>query len=487
MGTKTSAAVVLERLMESTLDGIFVLDRERHVVFFNQACERITGFARDQLLLGSPCQDVLDCHDEHGRSLKGILCPHRQLLDNGEMDGVRQRMRLRRSDGSHVWVETAYSPLRDQDGHVDLILGIMRDVSEDQEHEQELIATTAELRKELARLADELKDRYGFANMYSRCRAMQPVLQKMQAAAHNTAPVLLYGPAGSGKEFTARMIHNNGLQKSGPFRVLSCAALSRELIESELFGHVHGAFAGAATDYPGLLRAAEGGTLHLDEICDMPIETQGKLLRAIEERRVRPLGGATEAPINVRISAATSRDPATAVATGRLRQDLFFRLNVVSIELPSLAARREDIPILVQHFLESVSHTGRRQIVEVSPKAWKLLLAYPWPGNIRELLNAVESAYAIDTGPILRASDLPPAVRGEVVAGEAPPSDAKSLQLDPILERVERDAILDALRQAKGQRNKAARLMGISRSRLYRRMDALGITSSDPGERPNGQ
>lgn len=473
-----TALFSIDQLLESAIDGIVVVDRSRRVVLFSDACERMTGYDRSEVLgFQCKCYDITDCRDEQGRSLAGALCPAKTLFD-GSAESVRQRMCIRRKDGTRRWIDTNYAVMRNSSGEVEFVLGVMRDASEARAAEAELLGELADLRDKVRRLRDEQKAKYGFSNMVSKAAAMAPVFEKIRAALSNSSPVLISGESGTGKEVVARTIHAHGLQGDGPFVPLNCSALPRDLIESELFGHVKGAFTGAVQDHKGLLRAAEGGTVFLDEVGQLPLETQAKLLRTLQDKRVRPVGSTKELPVRVRVIAAMNQPPREAIAAGRLREDLFYRLSVIDIQLPPLRERREDIPLLVQSFIEEFNQSSIRQVTEVEGDAWQAVLHHTWPGNVRELSNAVESAFAIGRGPVILKQDFPAEVRGEYCA-RASADAPDSLRLDPFLARVEREAILRALAAANWQRNKAASLMGISRSRLYRRMDALGIV---PGE-----
>jgi len=460
--------------LANALDGVVAIDRSRRVVVFSEGCERITGFRGEEVLgFSCSCHDVLACRDKQGRSLSGALCPAHTLFE-GATDSARQRMCIRRKDGTRRWVETNYSVIRDRAGEAEFVLGVMRDISEAKSWEDDLLSEMSDLRERVHRLSERQAAEYGFGNIVSKSPAMTPVFEKVRATLSNSSSVLISGESGTGKEVIARTIHVHGLQSDGPFIPLNCSALPRALIESELFGHAKGAFTGAVQDHTGLLRAAEGGTVFLDEIGTMPLETQAKLLRVLQDKRVRPVGSTVEMPVRVRIIAAMNRPAREAIANGRLREDLFYRLSVIGIELPPLRDRPEDIPLLVHAFIEEFNKTALRQVKDMDAEAWRMLLAYSWPGNVRELSNAVESAFALGTGPSLQREDFPPDVRGDGTR-EMAPDDADALRLDPYLARVEREAILQALKAAGGQRLKAARLMEISRSRLYRRMDALGI------------
>lgn len=475
-----TSLVSLDHLLANAADGLLMVDRSRRVVMFSKGCERITGYGSDEVLgFECKCFDALKCHDEQGRSLAGALCPARALFDGSSADSACQRMRIRRKDGEPAWLETNYAVVRDEAGEVEFVLGVMRDIETVKAKEDLLIQEMSELRERVVELSRQQKSRYGFDNIVSKSPAMEPVFEKIRAALSNSSTVLISGESGTGKEVVARTIHVHGLQSDGPFVPLNCSALPRDLIESELFGHVRGAFTGATHDHPGLFRAAENGTLFLDEIGQMPPMTQSKLLRALQDKRVRPVGSTDEIRVQVRVIAAMNRSPQAAIKDGSLREDLYYRLDVIGLALPRLRDRREDIPLLVESFVEAFNRTGLRQIKEVAPAAWDAMLSHTWPGNIRELSNAVESAFALGEGPVLERRHLPPEVCGERPTN-VPREAGESLLLDPHLNQVEREAIFRALGAAGGQRNKAAKLMGISRSRLYRRMDALGI---DPGRR----
>ncbi|HYB73910.1 MAG TPA: sigma 54-interacting transcriptional regulator, partial [Candidatus Sulfotelmatobacter sp.] len=264
-------------------------------------------------------------------------------------------------------------------------------------------------------------------------------------------------------------------RRGGPFVAVNCASIPEGLLESELFGHVRGAFTGAAQEKTGLLQAADGGTLFLDEIGDAPPSLQVKLLRALETREVRPVGSTRAERVDVRVIAATHADLPAAVRAGRFREDLYYRLNVIPIELPPLAARREDIPLLAQHFLERANARQRRAVRAIAPEALQDLLDYAWPGNVRELENAIERAVALAEGDTIRPEHLPPLVRGAV-----PPPAAGTLT----------DLIANAMRRALaetgGNRRAAARLLGIPERTFYRKLKTLGLSHPVPPPRRNG-
>jgi transcriptional regulator with PAS, ATPase and Fis domain len=297
-----------------------------------------------------------------------------------------------------------------------------------------------------------------FHGLISRSPAMRDVFQIIQNAAETEATVLVRGESGAGKELVARAIHELSGRHDAPFLAVNCAALSANLLESELFGHVRGAFTGAIKDHQGLFQRAYGGTLFLDEIAELPMELQAKLLRVIQERNFLPVGGTTSIPVNVRLVAATHRSLREEVKHGRFREDLMYRLRVVPIFLPPLRDRREDISVLLSHFIEKHNAENRRKIDEIEPEAMRLLLDYAWRGNIRELQNVVEYAFAVGRGTILKATELPPEFR-EVIL---PVVKTKVVFED------EKSAIERALNETKNV-NAAAQRLGMSRATFWRK------------------
>jgi two-component system response regulator HydG len=312
-------------------------------------------------------------------------------------------------------------------------------------------------------LREQLRSRPGFGGLVGISPRMQKVYKLIEKVSQHSYPVLVLGESGTGKELVARSIHFSGPRRSGPFVPVDCSALVPTLIESELFGYVKGAFTGALRSKVGLLEAADGGTLFLDEIADLPFDLQAKLLRALQEREIRPVGSNERVRINVRVIAATNRDLEAAIRSGSFRQDLYFRLNVVQIKLPPLRERKSDIPLLVNHFLEKFSDP-ERPVRSISEEAMARLMAYDWPGNVRELENAIERALALGSGPVLQLADVPSNLHSSS-PDRLPASD----ELLP-LEELERRAIFRALRETGGDKLAAARLLGIGKTTLYRKL-----------------
>ena len=320
-----------------------------------------------------------------------------------------------------------------------------------------------ELDQENRVLREQLRSRPGFGGLIGVSPKMQRVYKLIEKVSQHNYPVLILGESGTGKELVARSVHYLGPRRQKPFVPVDCSALVPTLIESELFGYVKGAFTGAMHTRPGLLEVADEGTLFLDEIGDLPVDLQAKLLRALQEREIKPVGATERTSINVRVIAATNRDLEAILRAGTFRQDLYFRLNVVQIKLPPLRERKSDIPLLGNFFLEKFSDP-QRPVRSISEDAMGRLMAYEWPGNVRELENAVERAVALGSGPILHVGDLPSNL--QYASGERWPENDELVPL----EELERRAIFRALRETGGDKLAAARLLGIGKTTLYRKL-----------------
>ena len=311
-----------------------------------------------------------------------------------------------------------------------------------------------------------------FHGMWTRNPGMKRLFRIVEKVARTESSVLVRGESGTGKELVANALHAISVRRKGPFRAINCAALPPSLLESELFGHVRGAFTGAVRDSPGHFRLADGGTLFLDEVGEIPLELQGKLLRVLETRSVIPVGGRSPVPVNVRIVAATHRPLRREVEAGRFRADLMYRLRVVPLFLPSLRERHEDILPLARRFLDELEQNGPRCVERFSPGARHLLESHGWPGNVRELRNVMEYAYVIGEGPVLHEADLPP----EFSEPRPPPAATAPAVSVPAEDTHDPEALRTALARAGGNRTEAARMLGISRVTLWRRLRDVGIT-----------
>lgn len=334
-------------------------------------------------------------------------------------------------------------------------------------------------------LRDRLRTGKGMGNLIGSSPAMEKLYRILSKVAFTTHPVLLLGESGTGKELVARSIHANGPNAAKPFIAVDCGSLVPTLIESELFGHVKGAFTGADRAKTGLLAAADNGTLFLDEIGDLPLDLQARLLRALQEKEVRPIGSTSSVPIAARILAATNRDLAAMVEAGRFRKDLFFRLNVVNLSIPPLRERKTDIPLLAAHVLERICREKGRSYT-FADEALRLMMEYEWPGNVRELEHAIERACALSSGPILHLGDFPTQLqnyqfhaqgleRDRLHAQNATRAGAEKDNAVLSIAELERQAILDALRQLNGDKLMAARLLGIGKTTLYRKLKEYGL------------
>jgi DNA-binding NtrC family response regulator len=341
-------------------------------------------------------------------------------------------------------------------------------------HPDELLVVAARvldvraLHREVSHLRHQLSQHDRFGEIIGKSAPMQEIYQVIEAVSQNKSNVLLSGENGTGKELVARTLHNKGPLAAKPFLAINCGALSETLLESQLFGHRKGSFTGAIEDHEGVFQAADGGTLFLDEISEIPLPLQVKFLRAIQEKEVTPLGSTRPVRVDVRIIAATNRDLEDAVKRGTFRTDLFYRLNVVPIHLPALRERRDDIPLLVEHFVQDFSRVYGIGAKRVTPEAMRRIIEYAWPGNIRELQNAIERAFALSSEPEITLRDLPPAV--------APPPVTDMQTNDPLpLDEVEKRNILAALHRTGGNKKEAARILGIDRQRLYRKIEKYGL------------
>ncbi|MEO6811510.1 MAG: sigma-54 dependent transcriptional regulator [Isosphaeraceae bacterium] len=337
-------------------------------------------------------------------------------------------------------------------------IGELRMVVDKASQSQRLARTNLELQR-------QLHERFGFEGVIGNSPLMHAIIDKLRQIAPTSATVLITGESGTGKELVAKALHVNGPRRNKSFVVLNCAALSENILESELFGHVKGAFTGADRDRKGWFEHANGGTLFLDEIGDIPLSTQVKLLRVLEAGEIVRVGTNEPVKVNVRMISATNRELAEAITEGKFRQDLYHRLKVVSLRMPPLRARREDIPLLLEYFLKQATTAHEKTITAISSAARKALTAYAWPGNVRELKNTIESMVVIDSNGVLDTDDLPDDVQAATgVSTEAGPLVGRTL-VD-----LEKHYVLETLKLANGNREEAAKLLGIGERTLYRKL-----------------
>jgi DNA-binding NtrC family response regulator len=407
-----------------------------------------------------------------GRAFDAVLCD--VLLP--DIDGVEVLRRLRRVDPElPVIIMTAF-------GTVEMAIRALDEGAFDYvrkpfaiEAVRACVARAVERRRLLpAEPAPATEGAPGVRAILGSHPAMVELYKLVFRVAGTKSPVLIEGESGTGKELLARTIHEQSPRRGRPFVAVNCTSLSETLLESELFGHVRGAFTGAVERRPGLFLEANRGTIFLDEIGDMSLAMQSKLLRALQEQEVKPVGGTETIPVDVRVVAATHRDPAALVASGRFREDLYYRLRVVALRVPPLRDRREDIPILAEHFLRRFASLSRRRIDSFSPAAMSALIGYRWPGNVRELENVVDRAVALAPGSIVELSDLPEELHGgSPTPGIAPPSAPLSL------DEVTRRHVLSVIKIAGGNKSKAAKLLGVPRRTLYRLLDRFEAVATN--------
>ena len=323
------------------------------------------------------------------------------------------------------------------------------------------------LKKEVIRLRKEVESRYDFHQLIGKSPSMQKIYDLIERISDSSSNVLITGESGTGKELVAKAIHYNGVRKEGPFVAINCAAIPETLLESELFGYKKGAFTDAKSDKKGLIFKANEGTLFLDEITEMPFTLQAKLLRVIEEREVRPLGDTNSYPIDVRIISTSNRDIASLIQQGHFRKDLYYRLKVIDIEMPPLRERKEDIPILVQHFIHKFSKELKKAVSSVSEDALKILLNYSWPGNVRELENIIQRAITLSQHEVILPDDLP----ASIIQKTDEKLFEKAMEEKFTLDQLEKEYVKRVLIETGGNKSKAAERLGLDRKTLYRKLE----------------
>ncbi|MBW8877268.1 MAG: sigma-54-dependent Fis family transcriptional regulator [Acidobacteria bacterium] len=327
-------------------------------------------------------------------------------------------------------------------------------------------------------LKEQLRQRFAFDNIIGKSKPMQQVYELIQLAAPSKSNIMVLGESGTGKELVAKAIHHHSRRSGGPFITVNSGSMPADLLESNLFGHVRGAFTGAVTSKKGLFELADGGSVFFDEIGNIPVDTQAKLLRVIQEREFMRLGGLEIIRVDVRIIAATNADLEAAVQQGHFREDLYYRLNVITVSLPPLRQRTEDVPLLAQHFLAHYARENEKPIRTISPQAMELLLDYHWPGNVRELENAIERAVVLSTGEVLTEELLPSSVRLRESSGLLPPTlPSNGIAFKDAVSEYERQIIIRALQSCGGVQKRAAELLQVKPTTLHEMMKRLNISS----------
>ncbi len=395
-----------------------------------------------------------------------------------DMDGLQVLEELRKLDGRPVAVVlTAYGSI--EKAVKATKLGAFDFITKPFKNDELLLAVKNameqhELREENLRLKQSLRERYNFRNIIGKSAAMQQIFDLITQVAPRRSTVLIQGQSGTGKELVAKAIHASSGRADAPFVAINCGNIPSDLLESEIFGHVRGAYTGATSAKKGLFEVADGGTLFLDEVATISMEIQGKLLRVIQEREFRRLGGLENIKVDVRIIAATNIDLQTAVQQGSFRDDLFYRLNVIAIKLPPLRERTEDIPLLVDHFIKKYSEENEREICTIDPPAMKVLLDYDWPGNVRELENVIERAVVLAPGNLI-TSDFFPKNITTVAPGAAAPFPGDGLPLKERVVHFEKALIMAALDRTDWNQKKAAELLSVNATTLSEKLKRLKI------------
>jgi DNA-binding NtrC family response regulator len=334
-----------------------------------------------------------------------------------------------------------------------------------------------QLAEENQALREQLRQRYAFDNIIGKSKSMQKVFELIQLASPSRSNILVLGESGTGKELVAKAVHHHSRRAEGPFITVNSGSMPHDLLESNLFGHVRGAFTGAIASKKGLFELASGGTIFFDEIGNVPLETQAKLLRVIQEKEFMRVGGIETIKVDVRIVAATNADLEVLVREGNFREDLYYRLNVITLDLPPLRKRAEDIPLLARHFLAKYAQENEKNLAEITSQAMELLIDYHWPGNVRELENVIERAVVLSISSVLNVDLLPPAVREPRFSTVAPSSlPAHGLSFKDAVSAYERQLILRALRSSEGVQKKAAELLQVKPTTLHEMMKRLRIS-----------
>jgi PAS domain S-box-containing protein len=435
----------LERILNSIADGVFTIDMDSHITFFNAPAERITGVPRKQAL-GKKCYDVFRAN------ICQSACALSCTMKSGK-DRINYHINILNAEGRSVPVSVSTSVLQDENGKIIGGVEIFRDLS-----------TIETLRK-------EIRDHYSFGDIISKSHEMRRILDILPDIAASGSTVLLEGPSGSGKELIARAIHTLSGVK-GKYVAVNCAALPDTLLESELFGYKKGAFSDAKKDKPGRFSLAENGTLFLDEIGDISSAFQVKLLRILQEKEYEPLGATSTIKSNARIITATNKVLSDRVASGSFREDLYYRLNIIKQILPPLSNRREDIPLLIDHFIQKFNATKAKEIETVSEQVLNILMRYDFPGNIRELENIIEFAFVLCHGSVIERQHLPTEM--QEVRTKLKKEEITSETASPYL-KADKETILKALNQHNGSRLETAAFLGINKSTLWRKMKKYKI------------
>jgi len=437
-------------ILDSIADGVFSVDDGWRITSFNRAAEKITGVSREDAV-GQRCKDVL----------KAEICDRGCVLKKTMQTGkpvINRTVYIVNAEGRRLPVSISTALLRNEEDRIIGAVETFRDISLEEQ-----------LRK-------NIEKRYSFEDIISRNHRMHELFSILPDMANSTSTVLIEGDSGTGKELVARAIHNLSPRKSKPFLAVNCGALPDTLLESELFGYKAGAFTDARKDKPGRFKLADKGTLFLDEIGDISPAMQVRLLRVLQEKTYEPLGAVESIRHDVRIIAATNKNLWNLVKEGKFREDLYYRINIVRLELPPLRERMEDVPLLVDHFIEHFNLLQNKEISGMTDEALACLMSYTYPGNIRELENIIERAFILCKSGMIDRTHLPEPICGIFGAGETPAWEAMSFR------DMEAIFLTNVLRRNSWNKSRTARELGIHKSTLFRKLKALGIRPPDKAQ-----
>jgi len=442
-----------ETVVDTIMDGVMIVNPEGRIIYVNRALEEITGYRKEDME-GQPCHFLSCSACEIIRKTEGRhWCT---MFERGYLR--KQKCMILRQDGAVVNAVKNASVIRGPHGRIVGAVETITDVTD---------LTRNQLQIETYRRELTAQDR--FHGMIGTSAGMRKLFDLIVNASRSDAPVIIFGESGAGKELVATAVHEHGHRSKKPFVQVNCAALNESLLESELFGHVKGSFTGAHCDRKGRFEAAQGGDLFLDEIGDLPMSTQVKLLRVLEEKVVERVGDHRPIPVDVRIISATNRDLAGLVSRGEFREDFFYRINVIPIHVPPLRERIEDIPLLARSFFNKIRVKSGKPIQGISSRAMALLTGYSWPGNVRELRSAMEYAFVAAQADLIGPEHLPVTIVEQEQTGQALQKPMRDL------DQLKKERLVNALKQTRGNQSEAARLLGMSRTSIWSQVKRYGI------------
>ncbi len=439
-----------KKMINTMNDGLILVGPDGTILMVNKAFEHLTGYEAKEVI-GEPCT-LLDC-DACERELKKEDSKWCSLFDRGKGEMKRCRCLVMKKDGTYLPTLKNASLLKDDQG---ILLGAVETITDISELER--------LDQEVDKLSRQLDRNDGFQGIVGKSPVMQKVFQVIEKAAKSDAPVIIYGESGTGKELVARAVHRLGRRREGPFVQLNCAALNEALLESELFGHIKGAFTGAVRHRLGRFEAADRGDIFLDEIGDIPLSIQIKLLRVLETKEFERVGENRPISVDVRIITATNKNLLELIADKKFREDFFFRINVIPVYIPPLRERSEDIPLLVNTFVQRLRRRTRKRITGLTQTAMEHCMRYHWPGNVRELKSALEYAFVIAEEGLIDTDQLPP----QIIRGKSAPNGEALMPSGR--DQIEKAELIEALRQCSGNQSETARLLGLCRTTVWNRM-----------------